>query len=144
MEQESSITLLGFLGQEGKSLGKYFALLLNIKIEGYATQVSYKICPLVKGVDIIILRGWFLIKRLMSFEGNGIQVKQHIYDLESIISYDEPVLDEETVWVGSLTATKALRSRELKELVPSEYHSYKNLFGELLAQQLPPHQSFDH
>jgi hypothetical protein len=38
-------------------------------------------------------------------------VKQHLCDPESIVSYDETLLDdEETVWIGSLTATKALET----------------------------------
>jgi hypothetical protein len=47
------------------------------------------------GTDIIIPGGWFMVKHLMSFEGNGIQVKQHICNPEFIISYDETLLDEE-------------------------------------------------
>jgi hypothetical protein len=60
---------------------------------------------LEKGMDIIIPGEWFLVNHPMSFEGNGIQVKQYIYNPKSIISYDVTLLDEEdTVWVGSLTA----------------------------------------
>jgi NADPH-dependent glutamate synthase beta subunit-like oxidoreductase len=56
-----------------------------------------------------------MVEHLMSFEGNEIQVKQHLCDPESIISYNETVLDEEeAVWIGSLTATKAPDSDELK------------------------------
>jgi hypothetical protein len=36
-----------------------------------------------------------MVEHPMSFEGNEIQVKQHICDPESIISYDETVLDDE-------------------------------------------------
>jgi hypothetical protein len=44
------------------------------------------------------------MEHLMSFKGNEIQVKQHLCDPESIISYDETLLDEEEmVWIGSLT-----------------------------------------
>jgi hypothetical protein len=51
----------------------------------------------------------------MSFEGNEIQVKQHICDPELIISYDETILDnEKVVWIGSLTAMKAPNTSELK------------------------------
>jgi hypothetical protein len=43
-----------------------------------------------------------MVKHPMSFEGNEIQVKQHICNAESIILYDETVLDdEEAVWIGS-------------------------------------------
>jgi hypothetical protein len=36
----------------------------------------------------------------MQFKGNGIQVQQYICNPESIISYDESVLDEDMVRVG--------------------------------------------
>jgi hypothetical protein len=72
--------------------------------------------------------------------GNEIQVKQYICDPESIVSYDETTLDDEgVVWIGSLTATQAPNSKELKELVPSGYHKFMNMFGEPLAQELPPY-----
>jgi hypothetical protein len=35
MEQENPITLLGFSGEEVTSFGKYFAPLLNIRLEDY-------------------------------------------------------------------------------------------------------------
>jgi hypothetical protein len=76
---------------------------------------------------------------------NEIQVKQHYCDPELIISYDETLLDgEEMVWVGSLAATKAPDTKELKKVVPDEYHGFMELFGEPLAQELPPHRTFDH
>jgi hypothetical protein len=81
----------------------------------------------------------------MSFEGNEIQVKQHICDPESIVSYDETLLDdEEAVWIGSLTATQAPNTEQITEIVLKEYHDYMELFGEALAQELPPHPTFDH
>jgi hypothetical protein len=81
-----------------------------------------------------------MVEHLMSFKRNEIQVKQHICDSESIISYDETLLnDEEMVWIGSLTATKAPNINELKDMVPKEYPEFMNLFGEHLAQELPPH-----
>jgi hypothetical protein len=145
MKQERFITLLGFLGQEEISFGKYFAPLLNIRIEEHVSQISCKIGPLETGVDLLISRGWFMVEYLIGFEGNEIQVKQDICDPESIVSYDETILDdEEVLLIGPLTATQALNSDELKELVPSEYHRFMNLFGEPLAQELPSHQSFDH
>jgi hypothetical protein len=36
-----------------------------------------------------------MVEYPISFEGNEIKVKQHIYNSESIISYDETILDEE-------------------------------------------------
>jgi hypothetical protein len=71
-----------------RSFGKYFAPLWNIKIEDHISQVSSKIRPLVKGTDMNILRGWFIMK-------------QHISDTESKISYNKTVLDDEkVVWIG--------------------------------------------
>jgi hypothetical protein len=81
----------------------------------------------------------------MSFERNEIQVKKHLCDPESIISYDETILDEEEmVWIGSLTTTQALNTEQIKEIVSYEYHNFMDLFGDPLAQELPPHQTFDH
>jgi hypothetical protein len=72
-------------------------------------------------------------------------VKQHLCDPESIISYDKTLLDdEETVWIGLLTATQAPSTEEIKKLVSDEYHEFMDLFGELLVQELPPHRTFDH
>jgi hypothetical protein len=86
-----------------------------------------------------------MVEHAMSFEGNEIQVQQHLCNPESIVSYDETLLDDmEMVWVGSLTATKALNSEELKKMVPDEYHEFMDLFGEPLVQELPLHQSFDY
>jgi hypothetical protein len=81
----------------------------------------------------------------MSFEGNEIQVKQHFCNPESIMSYDETLLDEEeTVWVGSLAVTKAPNTENLKEMVPNEYHEFMELFREPLVQELSPHRTFDY
>jgi hypothetical protein len=33
---------------------------------------------------------------------------------------------------------------QIMEIVPDEYHDFKHLFGEPLAQELPPHYTFDH
>jgi hypothetical protein len=72
-----------------------------------------------------------MVEYPMSFEENEIQVKQQICDPESIISYDETVLDEEeVVWIASLTATKAPDFDELTEMVLEEYHKFIALFGE--------------
>jgi hypothetical protein len=38
-----------------------------------------------------------MVKHLISFEGNEIQVKENIYDSESIILYDETLLDDEKI-----------------------------------------------
>jgi hypothetical protein len=58
------------------------------------------------------------VEHPISFKGNEIQVKQHICDPESIISYDKTVLDdEESVWIESLTTTKVLDLDDLKEMV---------------------------
>jgi hypothetical protein len=57
VKQEKPITLLGFSGQEETSFGKYFAPLLNIKIEDHIFQVTCEIGPLKIGVDLIIPRG---------------------------------------------------------------------------------------
>jgi hypothetical protein len=46
--------------------------------------------------------------------------------------------------VKSLTPTKAPNTEELKTMVPNEYHKFMALFGEPLAQELPPHRTFDH
>jgi hypothetical protein len=81
----------------------------------------------------------------MSFEENEIQVKPYLCDPESIISYHETLLDKEnTVWVGSLTATKALITKEFKKMVSYKYHAFLRLFRELFTKQLPPHHSFNH
>jgi hypothetical protein len=70
-----------------------------------------------------------MVEHTMSFEGNEIQVKQHIYDPESIISYDETLLeDENMVGIGLLTATQALNMNELKNMVPNKYHEFMDLF----------------
>jgi hypothetical protein len=140
MEREEPILLLGFSEQQETTFGKYFAPLINLRIAKHVSQISCEIGPLEKGVDLIIPGGWFLVEHPMSFEGNEIQVKQHLCDPESIISYDETVLDdEETVWIGSLTATQAPNMEQIKEIVLEEYHDYLKLFGEPLAQELPPH-----
>jgi hypothetical protein len=145
MEREKPISLLGFSGEQETSFGKYFAPFINLRIAEHITQVSCEIGPLEKGVDLIIPGGWFLVEHPMSFEGNEIQVKQHLCDPEWIISYDETLLDdEEAVWIGSLTATQAPNTEQIKEIVPEEYHDYLELFGEPLAQELPPHRSFDY
>jgi hypothetical protein len=145
MEREKPISLLGFSGQQETLFGKYFAPLINLRIEDHISQISCEIGPLEIGVDLIIPGGCFLVKHLMSFEGNEIQVKQHLCDPESIVTYDETLLDDEdTVWIGSLTAIKAPNPDQLKELVLEEYYEFMDLFGETLAQELPPHRTFDH
>jgi hypothetical protein len=145
MEREKPISLLGFSGQEETSFGKYFTPLIDLRIGDHISQISCEIGPLDIGVDLIITGEWFMVEHRMSFEGNEIQVQQHIYDPESIISYNETLLDdEETVWVGSLTTTKAPNKDELQTIVPEAYHKFIELFGKPLVQELPPHQTFDH
>jgi predicted component of type VI protein secretion system len=86
-----------------------------------------------------------MVEHPISLKGNEIQVKQHFCHPESIISYNETLLDnEKTVWIGLLAATKALDMNKLKSMVPDEYHKCMDLFGELLVQVLPPHQTFNH
>jgi hypothetical protein len=137
--------LLGFSGHEDISFGKYFTPSLNLKIEEHISQISCEIGPLEIGIDLIILGRWFMVEHPISFEENEIQVKQPICNPKSIISYDETILeDKEMVWIGSLTATKAPNTNELKTLVPKEYHEFMNLFEEPLAQELPPHRTFNH
>jgi hypothetical protein len=81
----------------------------------------------------------------ISVEGNEIQIKQLIYNPDSIISYDETRLDdEETVWIGLLIATKAPKTNKLKNMVLEEYYEFMNLFVEPLAQEHSPHQTFYH
>jgi hypothetical protein len=81
----------------------------------------------------------------MCFDGNEIQVKQDICNPESIISYDENVLDDKgVVWRGLLMATQAPDEQQLIRLVSEEYHSFMNLFGEPLEQELCVHQTFNH
>jgi hypothetical protein len=130
-------------GQEETSFGKYFAPLLNIRIENHVLEISYKIRPLEIGVDIIIPVGWLIVEDSISFEGNEIQEKQHIGNDELIISYDETVLyDKEMVWIGSLTTTKVPDFDELNDLVPKKCYIFMNLFGEPLAQEPPPCGTF--
>jgi hypothetical protein len=57
MEREKPISLLRFSGQEKTLFGKYFVPLLNIKIKNHVSQVSCKIGPLEKGIDLIIPGG---------------------------------------------------------------------------------------
>jgi hypothetical protein len=99
MERENPISLLGFSGQRETTFGKYFAPLINLMIEEHVSQISCEIGPLKKGVDLINPGRWFLVEYLMRFEGNEIQVKPHYCDPESIISYNEILLDEETVGI---------------------------------------------
>jgi hypothetical protein len=87
--------LLGFSGQEDTSFGKYFAPLINLKIKELISQISCEIVSLKIGVDLIIPGAWFMVEHSMSFEGNEIQVKQHICDPELIILYNETILDDE-------------------------------------------------
>jgi hypothetical protein len=55
MEQEKHISLLSFSGQEDTSFGKYFAPLINLRIEDHISQISGEIGPLEVAEDLIIL-----------------------------------------------------------------------------------------
>jgi hypothetical protein len=57
VEQEKPISLVGFSGQENTAFGKYFAPLINLRIEYHISQISCKIGPLETGVDLIIPGG---------------------------------------------------------------------------------------
>ena len=86
-----------------------------------------------------------MVEHSMSFKGNEIQVKQHLCDPELIISYNETLLDEEeAVLVRSLTAMKAPETEGFKVLVLRENHRFMNLFGEPVAQKVPPHRTCHH
>jgi hypothetical protein len=118
MEREKPISLFGFSGQQETSFGRYFTSLLNLRIAEHVSQISCKIGPLEKVVDLIIPGGWFLVEHSMSFAGNEIQVNQHLCNPEAIISYDKTLLnDEEVVWIGWLTAMQAPNTDQIKEIV---------------------------
>jgi hypothetical protein len=57
MERGKPISLLGFSGQQETAFGKYFAPLINLRIEDHVSQVSCEIGPQEKGVDLIIPGG---------------------------------------------------------------------------------------
>jgi hypothetical protein len=81
----------------------------------------------------------------MSFEANQIQVKTHIYDLVSTMSYDETILDKEgALWIEPLTARSVPKLTKLEAMVLNEYHLFMNLFRQPLVQEFPPHHSFDY
>jgi hypothetical protein len=67
MENEKPISLLGFAGQEEKSFGKYFAPLIQLRIEDHVSQISCEIGPLEIAVDLIIPGGWFMVEHPMRF-----------------------------------------------------------------------------
>jgi hypothetical protein len=135
---------LGFSGQEDEMFGKYFIPLINLRIEENISQISREIGSLEIGVDLIISAGWFMVEHPMSFKRYMIPVQKHICDPELIISYDETLLDdEEMVWGKSLSATKAPNMDPLMNLVPHESYQFMDLFGEPLAEELPPHQTFN-
>jgi hypothetical protein len=52
--REKPITLLGFSKQEDISFGKYFAPLINLRIEDHVSQISFEIGPLEIGINLII------------------------------------------------------------------------------------------
>jgi hypothetical protein len=98
MERDKPITLLGFSRQEATSFGKDFVPLINLKIEDHISRICCEIGPLEIGVDLIIPGGWLMVEYQISFKGNEIQVKQDICNPESIISYNETLLEnKETV-----------------------------------------------
>jgi hypothetical protein len=95
MEREKPISLVGFSGQVDISYGIYFTPLINLRIEDHISHISCEIGPLEIGIDLIISGELFRVDHRMSFEGNEIQVKQHLCDPETIILYDETLLDDE-------------------------------------------------
>jgi hypothetical protein len=57
MERENPISLVGFSGQEDTSFGKYFAPLINLKIEDHISHISCEIGPLEIEADLSIPGG---------------------------------------------------------------------------------------
>ena len=70
----------------------------------------------------------------MTFELEGIQIKEHHCDITEDIEYDETVLDDpEAAVVGSMTYFKPPDAEGLRKVIPKPYHLFLNLFGEKLV-----------
>ena len=86
-----------------------------------------------------------MIELSMSFENDGIRVHQHICQPNEEFIYDETLLeDEEAMVIGSMTYFAPPETKALKEIIPREYHDFRQLFGEKLAAKLPKHRKCNH
>ena len=145
VQRENPISVFGFSGKQEDNIGKQFAPLLLLKIGKHETTISAELGQLEDDIDLIIPGGWFMVEHPMSFENNSIQVPQHPCQPDDEISYDENVLeDEEVMVIGSMTYFAPPETKELRKIIPEEYHDFLHLFGEKLAAELPRHWKFDH
>ena len=145
VQQENPISVFGFSGKQEDNMGKQFAPLLLLKIGKHKTTISAELGQLENGIDLIIPGGWFMVEHPMSFENDDIRVHQHPCQMEDEISYDETVLeDEEAMVIGSMTYFAPPETKELKKIIPADYHDFLHLFREKLAAELPRHRKFDH
>src|SRR5947209_1928270 len=145
IERDEPINVFGFSGEQNQFIGSQFTPFLLLKIGEYQTPISAVLGNLENEIDIIISGGWFLIQHPMTFELEGIQIKEHHCDITEDIEYDETVLDDpEAAVIGSMTYFEPPDAEGLRKIIPKPYHSFLNLFGEKLAAQLPPHRNFDH
>jgi hypothetical protein len=53
---------------------------------------------------------------------------------------------EQHDWLGMIQVNLGLNSeaKELNSRIPDEYHLFLDVFGERMADALPPHHTFDH
>ena len=144
VQRENPISVFGFSGEQEDNIGKQFAPLLLLKIGKHETTISAELGQLEDGINLIIPGGWFKVEHPMSFENDSIRVHQHPCQPDDEISYDETVLeDEEAMVIGSMTYFAPPETKELKKIIPEDYHDFQHLFGEKLAAELPQHRKFD-
>src|SRR5437660_11736037 len=78
----------------------------------------------------------------MTFEGGKIEVQQYICKKNKEITYDETLLENKNaIIIGSMTYFAPPDHESLKKIIPTEYHDFLDLFGEILAAELPRHDN---
>ena len=77
IERDEPINVFGFSGEQNQFIGSQFTPFLLLKIGEHQSPISAELGNLENGIDIIILGGWFLIQHPMTFNSEGIQIKEH-------------------------------------------------------------------
>ena len=145
VERNTQLNISGFAGKKEESAGRAFTPHLQLTINDHTTSVSCELASLEPGINLIIPGGWVLVQHPMTFDKEGIQVKEHECSNPSGIIYDESIIyDPDARIIRSISFGEPHTEDSLKEHIPSEYHQFIHLFTDEKGASLPPHRTVDY
>lgn len=140
--------------------GEFFTIPLILRHRDHVSSETFEVAPLDDECDII-LPFWWMAKHQPSGLWTGPShvrfdsdlCKKHCTSAHApntfVLSDDKTLIGSEpsptTGYIGTVNVNpEGDIVLELADQVPLDYHAYLHIFGKKLADELPPHRSFDH